>query len=84
MELCVAAILRPCAHEMRLQTGLGPQEKFKSDQEASQEQSVPETTSEPPISPDNSAHNLMVTHVSVSAGLAATFYQLTKQKKNCD
>ncbi|XP_034542345.1 serine/threonine-protein phosphatase 6 regulatory subunit 2 isoform X2 [Notolabrus celidotus] len=63
VELCVAAILRPCAHEMRLQTGMGSQEKFKSNPEAPQEQAVSETPSEPPITPDNSAHNLMVTHL---------------------
>uniref|UniRef100_A0A8C4IID2 Protein phosphatase 6, regulatory subunit 2b n=1 Tax=Dicentrarchus labrax TaxID=13489 RepID=A0A8C4IID2_DICLA len=38
VELCVAAILRPCAHEMRLQPGLGAQEKFKPHQDGSQEQ----------------------------------------------
>uniref|UniRef100_A0A4W6DCS5 Protein phosphatase 6 regulatory subunit 2 n=1 Tax=Lates calcarifer TaxID=8187 RepID=A0A4W6DCS5_LATCA len=48
VELCVAAILRPCAHEMRLQP----------------EQTLTETpTSEPSITPENSAHNLMVTHL---------------------
>uniref|UniRef100_A0A674N5X5 Protein phosphatase 6 regulatory subunit 2 n=1 Tax=Takifugu rubripes TaxID=31033 RepID=A0A674N5X5_TAKRU len=31
VELCVAAILRPCAHEMRLQPGLGSQEKSHLD-----------------------------------------------------
>uniref|UniRef100_UPI0037E90ECA serine/threonine-protein phosphatase 6 regulatory subunit 2 n=1 Tax=Semicossyphus pulcher TaxID=241346 RepID=UPI0037E90ECA len=63
VELCVAAILRPCAHEMRLQPGLGSQEKFKPQQEASQEQAASEITSEPPITPENTAHNLMVTHL---------------------
>uniref|UniRef100_A0A665VIK8 Protein phosphatase 6, regulatory subunit 2b n=1 Tax=Echeneis naucrates TaxID=173247 RepID=A0A665VIK8_ECHNA len=29
VELCVAAILRPCAHEMRLQPSLSSQDKFK-------------------------------------------------------
>lgn len=67
VELCVAAILRPCAHEMRLQPGLGSQDKFKPHQDASQEQTLTETpTSEPSITPENSAHNLMVTHVGVS------------------
>uniref|UniRef100_A0A4W6DBN2 Protein phosphatase 6 regulatory subunit 2 n=1 Tax=Lates calcarifer TaxID=8187 RepID=A0A4W6DBN2_LATCA len=64
VELCVAAILRPCAHEMRLQPGLGSQDKFKPHQDASQEQTLTETpTSEPSITPENSAHNLMVTHL---------------------
>uniref|UniRef100_A0A8C4ILC5 Protein phosphatase 6, regulatory subunit 2b n=1 Tax=Dicentrarchus labrax TaxID=13489 RepID=A0A8C4ILC5_DICLA len=62
VELCVAAILRPCAHEMRLQPGLGAQEKFKPHQDGSQEQALTETPSEPPVTPENSAHNLMVTH----------------------
>lgn len=63
VELCVAAILRPCAHEMRLQPGLVAQEKFKPHQDASQEQALTETPSEPPITPENSAHNLLVTHL---------------------
>ncbi|XP_023259700.1 serine/threonine-protein phosphatase 6 regulatory subunit 2-like isoform X1 [Seriola lalandi dorsalis] len=64
VELCVAAILRPCAHEMRLQPGFGSQEKFKLHQDASQEQALIETpTSETSLTPDNSAHNLMVTHL---------------------
>ncbi|KAM8750618.1 serine/threonine-protein phosphatase 6 regulatory subunit 2 isoform 1-T2 [Acanthopagrus schlegelii] len=63
VELCVAAILRPCAHEMRLQPGLGAQEKFKPPQDASQEQAATETPSEPPVTTENSAHNLMVTHL---------------------
>uniref|UniRef100_A0A3Q0TAX6 Protein phosphatase 6 regulatory subunit 2 n=1 Tax=Amphilophus citrinellus TaxID=61819 RepID=A0A3Q0TAX6_AMPCI len=68
VELCVAAIVRPCAHEMRLQPGLGTQEKFKPNQDTSQEQDLTETpTSEPSDTSENSAHNLMVTHVSVSA-----------------
>lgn len=66
VELCVAAILRPCAHEMRLQPGLGSQDKFKQHQDESQDQAVIETPPlEPSLSPDNSAHNLMVTHVGV-------------------
>ncbi|XP_073327456.1 serine/threonine-protein phosphatase 6 regulatory subunit 2 isoform X2 [Pagrus major] len=60
VELCVAAILRPCAHEMRLQPGLGAQEKFKPPQDASQEQAATETPSEPPATTENSAHNLML------------------------
>lgn len=64
VELCVAAILRPCAHEMRLQPGLESQEKFKPHQDASQEQASTETqTSEPSVTSENSAHNLMVTHL---------------------
>ncbi|XP_044050671.1 serine/threonine-protein phosphatase 6 regulatory subunit 2 isoform X3 [Siniperca chuatsi] len=63
VELCVAAILRPCAHEMRLQPGLGFQEKSNPHQDSSQEQALTETPSEPPVTPENSAHNLMVTHL---------------------
>lgn len=67
VELCVAAILRPCAHEMRLQPGLGSQENVKPHQDVSQEQALTDTPSEPSATPENSAHNLMVTHVGVSA-----------------
>ncbi|KAM9854381.1 serine/threonine-protein phosphatase 6 regulatory subunit 2 [Aulostomus maculatus] len=64
VELCVAAILRPCAHEMRLQPGFGSQEKFKPPQDPSQEQASTETqTPETSVTPENSAHNLMVTHL---------------------
>ncbi|XP_068168396.1 serine/threonine-protein phosphatase 6 regulatory subunit 2 isoform X2 [Antennarius striatus] len=63
VELCVAAILRPCAHEMRLQPGLGAQEAFKPLQDASEEQPLAEDHSEPPVTPENSTHNLMVTHL---------------------
>ncbi|XP_061772805.1 serine/threonine-protein phosphatase 6 regulatory subunit 2 isoform X3 [Nerophis ophidion] len=59
VELCVAAILRPCAHEMRLQPAVGSQDKVKSPQDASQEQAVTET----PVTPENAAHNLLVTHL---------------------
>lgn len=65
VELCVAAIVRPCAHEMRLQPGLGSQEKPHLD--ASQDESLSETPSQPLVSSDNSAYNLMVTHVGVSS-----------------
>ncbi|XP_072241829.1 serine/threonine-protein phosphatase 6 regulatory subunit 2 isoform X1 [Leuresthes tenuis] len=64
VELCVAAIIRPCAHEMRLQPGLGSHENFEPQQEASQEQNLTEAaTSEPSVTSDNSVHNLMVTHL---------------------
>lgn len=64
VELCVAAILRPCAHEMRLQPGLVSHEKLKPHQDASQEQDLTETpTSEPSVTSENSAHSLMVTHL---------------------
>ncbi|XP_035497525.1 serine/threonine-protein phosphatase 6 regulatory subunit 2 isoform X1 [Scophthalmus maximus] len=64
VELCVAAILRPCAHEMRLQPGIGSQDKFRPYEEASTEQASTETpSSEPTVTPENSAHNLMVTHL---------------------
>uniref|UniRef100_A0A8C9X937 Protein phosphatase 6 regulatory subunit 2 n=1 Tax=Sander lucioperca TaxID=283035 RepID=A0A8C9X937_SANLU len=46
VELCVAAILRPCPH-----------------QDVSQEQALTDTPSEPSATPENSAHNLMVTHL---------------------
>lgn len=68
VELCVAAIVRPCAHEMRLQPGLVTQEKVKPHPDAAPEQELNETpTSELSDRSENSAHNLMVTHVSVSA-----------------
>uniref|UniRef100_A0A8C2YXJ5 Protein phosphatase 6 regulatory subunit 2 n=1 Tax=Cyclopterus lumpus TaxID=8103 RepID=A0A8C2YXJ5_CYCLU len=63
VELCVAAILRPCAHEMRLQPGLGSQEKSSPHPDPSQDQTLIETPSEPSATPENSAHNLMVTHL---------------------
>ncbi|XP_054632418.1 serine/threonine-protein phosphatase 6 regulatory subunit 2 isoform X2 [Dunckerocampus dactyliophorus] len=59
VELIVAAILRPCAHEMRLQPGVGSQDKTKSPQDASPEQALMET----PVTPENAAHNLLVTHL---------------------
>ncbi|CAB1435063.1 unnamed protein product [Pleuronectes platessa] len=43
VELCVAAFLRPCAHEMRLQPGLGSQDKFRLHHDASQEQAFTAT-----------------------------------------
>lgn len=62
VELCVAAILRPCAHEMRFQPGLVSQEKFNPHQD--EEPASAETqTSEPAETPENNAHNLMVTHL---------------------
>ncbi|KAM6926697.1 serine/threonine-protein phosphatase 6 regulatory subunit 2 isoform 1-T1 [Lycodopsis pacificus] len=63
VELCVAAILRPCAHEMRLQPGLGSHDKSNPHQDASQEQALTDTPSEPSATPENSTHNLMVTHL---------------------
>ncbi|XP_037623395.1 serine/threonine-protein phosphatase 6 regulatory subunit 2 isoform X2 [Sebastes umbrosus] len=60
VELCVAAILRPCAHEMRLQPGLGSQDKFTPHQDASQEQALTDTHSSPTATPEHSAHNLML------------------------
>ncbi|KAM6937759.1 serine/threonine-protein phosphatase 6 regulatory subunit 2 isoform 1-T1 [Xenentodon cancila] len=64
VELCVAAIIRPCVHEMRLQPGLGSHEKLKSNQDASEEQTLTEAPScEPSVTSENSAHNLMVTHL---------------------
>uniref|UniRef100_A0A8C2YXI2 Protein phosphatase 6 regulatory subunit 2 n=1 Tax=Cyclopterus lumpus TaxID=8103 RepID=A0A8C2YXI2_CYCLU len=49
VELCVAAILRPCAHEMRLQPGLGSQEKSSPHPDPSQDQTLIETPSEPSL-----------------------------------
>lgn len=63
VELCVAAILRPCAHEMRLQPGLVAQEKVKSPQEALAEQPAAEAPTEATAPPENTAHSLMVTHL---------------------
>lgn len=60
VELCVAAILRPCAHEMRLQPVLGSDQTQKSVEDPPQEQSLPETVLEPP---ENSAHNLLMSHL---------------------
>lgn len=58
VELCVAAIIRPCAHEMRLQ------EKIKPQEDTSQEQDLTETpASEPPVTSEDTAHNLMVTNL---------------------
>lgn len=67
VELCVAAILRPCAHEMRLQPGLVAQDKLKPLADTPPEQSAAETPSEPAVTPENAAHSLMVTHVRVLA-----------------
>lgn len=52
---------------MRLQPGLVAQEKLNPPQDAPPEHSLTETPSEPLVTPENSAHNLMVTHVGVSA-----------------
>lgn len=65
VELCVAAILRPCAHEMRLQPILGSQEKPHLD--ASEDQSLSVTPSQSLVDSESSAYNLMVTHVGVSS-----------------
>ncbi|XP_013858932.1 serine/threonine-protein phosphatase 6 regulatory subunit 2 isoform X2 [Austrofundulus limnaeus] len=63
VELCVAAIVRPCVHEMRLQPGFGSQETPKA-QDASQEENASEApTLEPSDTSENSAHNLLVTHL---------------------
>ncbi|XP_061678984.1 serine/threonine-protein phosphatase 6 regulatory subunit 2 [Syngnathoides biaculeatus] len=59
VELCVAAILRPCAHEMRLQTGFVSQDNAKLPQDVSQEQASADVA----VTHDNSAHNLLVTHL---------------------
>ncbi|XP_024136605.1 serine/threonine-protein phosphatase 6 regulatory subunit 2 isoform X1 [Oryzias melastigma] len=64
VELCVAAIIRPCAHEMRLQPGLASSDKCKTPQEGSKDQTLAEDpSSESPSSSENPAHNLMVTHL---------------------
>lgn len=62
VELCVAAIVRPCVHEMRLQPGFGSQEKSKP-QDTAQDNSSEVPTSEASDPSENSAHNLLVTHV---------------------
>lgn len=51
---------------MRLQPGLGPEENFGPQQDAPQEvaPAQPES-SEPSVTTEVSAHDLMVTHVSV-------------------
>lgn len=57
VELCVAAILRPCAHEMKLHS----QEKTaQSSEEAPQETSDTKSMSE---QLQNSAHNLLMSHL---------------------
>ncbi|XP_027886557.1 serine/threonine-protein phosphatase 6 regulatory subunit 2 isoform X6 [Xiphophorus couchianus] len=64
VELCVAAIVRPCAHEMRLQPDFSSQDKSKLSPDALQEPNTSEPpTSEPSVTSENSAHNLMVTHL---------------------
>ncbi|KAG7259536.1 hypothetical protein CRUP_007617 [Coryphaenoides rupestris] len=68
VELCVAAILRPCAHEMRLQPDLGTQETPLPPplQEASKETASAEaqaTDLGSSQNPDSSAHNAMVAHL---------------------
>lgn len=75
VELCVAAILRPCAHEMRLQPDLGTQETplLPSLQEASNEMGLAKSQATDLGSsqnPDSSAHNAMVAHVRVSLTLS--------------
>uniref|UniRef100_A0A1A7XY60 Protein phosphatase 6, regulatory subunit 2b n=1 Tax=Iconisemion striatum TaxID=60296 RepID=A0A1A7XY60_9TELE len=63
VELCVAAIVRPCVHEMRMQPGLGSQDNSKP-QDLSQEETLSEVpTSEPSVASENLAHNLLVTHL---------------------
>ncbi|CAL8263589.1 unnamed protein product [Merluccius merluccius] len=68
VELCVAAILRPCAHEMRLQPDLGSQETslLPPLQEASKEKGSTEAQTSDMGSvqnPESSAHNTMVAHL---------------------
>lgn len=61
VELCVAAILRPCAHEMRLQPVPSSQDQTaQSSKEAPQEMSDIKTASD---QPQNSAHNLLMSHL---------------------
>lgn len=61
VELCVAAILRPCAHEMRLQAVPSSQDQTaQSSKEAPQETSDIKTASD---QPQNSAHNLLMSHL---------------------
>ncbi|XP_028305074.1 serine/threonine-protein phosphatase 6 regulatory subunit 2 isoform X2 [Gouania willdenowi] len=62
VELCVAAILRPCAHEMRLQPD-GMLEKTKHEEGATQEEEEQTASSEQLNTSESSAHNLMVTHM---------------------
>lgn len=66
VELCVAAILRPCAHEMRLQSDLGSQETAILDQENTPKETSspePQTSASSSQNPDDSAHNTMVAHL---------------------
>lgn len=50
---------------MRLQPGLAAQDKPAPPQDAPPDQSAAETPSEPAVTPENTAHSLMVTHVRV-------------------
>ena len=77
MELCVAAILRPCAHEMRLQPDLGSQETslLPPPQEAAKEKGLSEALNSDlgtAQNPESSAHNTMVAHVSVTLSLSVS------------
>ncbi|XP_056453880.1 serine/threonine-protein phosphatase 6 regulatory subunit 2 isoform X1 [Gadus chalcogrammus] len=68
VELCVAAILRPCAHEMRLQPDLGSQETslLPPPQEAAKEKGLSEALNSDlgtAQNPESSAHNTMVAHL---------------------
>ncbi|XP_075998299.1 serine/threonine-protein phosphatase 6 regulatory subunit 2 isoform X2 [Genypterus blacodes] len=65
VELCVAAIIRPCAHEMRLQPGLMCEDNFRPQQEVPQEEASSQQpeSSEPSVATEMSAHDLMVTHL---------------------
>lgn len=59
VELCVAAILRPCAHEMRLQPS-SQDKPAQSSEEAPSETGDMKATSD---QPQNSAHNLLMSHL---------------------
>ncbi|XP_037539422.1 serine/threonine-protein phosphatase 6 regulatory subunit 2 [Nematolebias whitei] len=63
VELCVAAIVRPCVHEMRLQPGFGSQEKSKPQDAVQEDNSSEVPTCESSDPSENSAHNLLVTHL---------------------
>lgn len=65
VELCVAAILRPCVHEMGFQSAVASQEDIPPSQDTSPAQLSQKPASESSIVSENSEYNLMVTYVSL-------------------
>ncbi|XP_024912111.1 serine/threonine-protein phosphatase 6 regulatory subunit 2-like, partial [Cynoglossus semilaevis] len=63
VELCVAAILRPCVHEMGFQSAVASQEDIPPSQDTSPAQLSQKPASESSIVSENSEYNLMVTYL---------------------